>query len=105
MDTKFTPGPWEKSFDRSKNEGRGGFDINTSEKIGGNGVYELNCAKTHIKNNADIIVAAPEMLKLLADIINAQYNKNGTLANLNSTIWNARDYLIKQFPEIKETQS
>ena len=41
-----------------------------------------------------------ELLNLLANVVNAQYN-NGTLAALNNRISESRDYLIKQFPKIK----
>ena len=92
----FTPGPWEPGIHNSIWNGT--YII--MEQYEGNGGPRV--PEDQAIRNTRLIAAAPEMLKHLENIINAQYNKNGTLANLNSTIWNARDYLIKLFPELKD---
>ncbi len=46
--------------------------------------------------NAKLISKAPEMYEALKAIVNAQYEKGGTLAGLNGTVSNARE-LLKEF--------
>lgn len=105
-----TPGPWENS------DGMGYIFANriggcsmTMQRMTVANTRGYGCLQYHgeekahaeMEANEKLITSSPEMLILLSEIIKAQYG-NGSLANLNHTVSNARNYLIKQFPEIKE---
>jgi hypothetical protein len=55
--------------------------------------------ENQVNANAKLISKAPEMLEMLKLIVEAQYEKDGSLAKLNSTISSAKN-LIKEATEI-----
>lgn len=101
MKTKHTPGPW-------LTEGNQVYALHQigwkkGEPIMSNrfycGVYgdykNLGDSVGELNANIKLIAAAPELLEALELIIDAQYNPDKTLANLNSVISSAREIIKK----------
>ena len=86
-----TKGEWKVTKSGNKN-----FDLAIVVEDGGSICHITKWFDA--KGNAKLIAAAPDMLEALINIVDAQYDPNKTLANLNSEVKTAKE-LIKKATE------